>query len=614
MSARRGARPDDDGGELLAGYRLIKSLGEGGMGEVWLGEMTGPGGATKQHAIKRILPGHADKPDRIARFLDEMKLAATLEHPHIVSVIRFGEEDGSYFLVMELVRGFDLKSLASRLRELALRSRPRYPGQEHGLLPPAVVVSVFQQAAEALYYAHHLHRVDGGTGVVHRDISRCNILVDRWGVARINDWGIGKALQDERAVASSTDHAYGKLLYMPPEQASGHELDARADLYAFGVAFFETLTGGRHPYADPSRPHEEPMAVFMRAVKAERGPDMAQLVPELPPRLQALLSALIQPDPGKRVPSADEIDRPCNDILRDLGTDSHAAKRFTSDLVRLVYERPDTRPEMPGMGSHDSLESEPSRSEKRLIASSAPSSSTRSSTARTAAEPAPVARTAELDVAPTPDPAYPATAVLPQVHATAPLAPLATAPTPRARSSRRLRLALFAAIATLATLLGLTATLLLLGKLGPSRTPTVTPPATTPRVGPSPASPPVEPAPPSADPTAPTTPAVEHPAEPTSPSTPQDTVPATPTEHAPLPTTPSEPPAAPPAAELGTLTVIVQPFGDVWIEGARAGSRRVTRRLAPGDYRVGGGRLGRPTETRLVHVSANQTTTVRLQL
>ncbi|CAG0984171.1 partial Tyrosine-protein kinase MasK, partial [Anaerolineae bacterium] len=488
MSARRGAQRDDDGGHELAGYRLIKSLGEGGMGEVWLGEMTGPGGATKQHALKRILPGHADKPDRVARFLDEMKLAATLEHPNIVSVIRFGEEDGSYFLVMELVRGFDLKSLASRLRELALRSRPRYPGQEQGLLPPAVVVSVFQQAAEALYYAHHLHRVDGGTGVVHRDISRCNILVDRWGVARINDWGIGKALQDERAVASSTDHAYGKLLYMPPEQAGGHELDARADLYAFGVAFFEALTGGRHPYADPSRPHEEPMAVFMRAVKAERGPDMAALVPELPPRLQALLSALIQPDPQERVPSADVVASACNDILRDLGTDAHAAKRLTSELVRLVYERPDTRPEMPGMGAHD--ESEPSRSEKRLIASSAPGRSTAGSTAPTAAEltPAPVARTAELDVAPAPDPAYPATAVLPQVHATALMpstaAPAAPAP---AGASRRLRLALFAAITTLALLLGLTASLFVLGQLGPRSPPSTTPSAT-------PATPPAAPA------------------------------------------------------------------------------------------------------------------------
>ncbi|MCC6877397.1 MAG: serine/threonine protein kinase [Sandaracinaceae bacterium] len=600
MSARRGARRDDDGGHELAGYRLIKSLGEGGMGEVWLGEITGPGGATKQHALKRILPGHADKPDRVARFLDEMKLAATLEHPNIVSVIRFGEEDGSYFLVMELVRGFDLKSLASRLRELALRSRPRYPGQEQGLLPPAVVVSVFQQAAEALYYAHHLHRVDGGTGVVHRDISRCNILVDRWGVARINDWGIGKALQDERAVASSTDHAYGKLLYMPPEQAGGHELDARADLYAFGIAFFEALTGGRHPYADPSRPHEEPMAVFMRAVKAERGPDMTELVPELPPRLQALLSALIQPDPQQRVPSADAVASACNDILRDLGTDAHAAKRLTSELVRLVYERPDTRPEMPGMGSHD--ESEPSRSEKRLIASSATGSSTGSSTARTAAEPKPVARTAELDVAPAPDPAYPATALLPQVHATAPLAPpLPSTPEPSApaSASRRLRLAFYAALATLALLLGTTATLFVMGKLGPSR---ATPP---PRQAPAPASPPA----PAAGPAAPSSPG---PSTSSAPSVPQSTVPTTPAE--PAPSGPDAPPPASPAVELGTLTVIVQPFGDVWIQGRHAGSRRVTRRLPAGDYTVGGGRLGRPTQTRLVHVSANETTTVRLQL
>ena len=212
------------------------------MAEVFLAHKEGPGGARIECAVKRILPSHADTPERIAFFLQEMKLAATLQHRNIVRVHDLGDVDGVYFLELELVRGMDLKTLCDRLRERATKHPPRYPGQERGVLPPLVVASVGMQTCEGLQYAHTCrdHESDM-SGVLHRDISNDNLMVTLDGEVKINDWGISKGLKGDKDILSKTNHAYGKLLYAPPEQLGGREIDARADLYALGISLFKLL-------------------------------------------------------------------------------------------------------------------------------------------------------------------------------------------------------------------------------------------------------------------------------------------------------------------------------------------------------------------------------------
>jgi serine/threonine protein kinase len=355
----------------FAGYLLRKLLGRGGMAEVFLAEKTGPGGVKKEVALKRILPQYADDPDRIMRFLEEMKLAVALEHRNVVHVNDFGEADGTYYLDLELVRGTDAASLCAKLAERTNSEAPRYRGQERGVLPPNIVAWIGMQVAEGLSYAHQQKRYVGDeTGVLHRDISPDNCMVDLWGEVKINDWGIAKALKGEMNIVSSTGHAYGKLLYAPPEQLKGQEIDARADLYALGVSLFELLTG-RHPYEDPMHPHEDPMAKAARVFQSARAP-IAQLAPEAPAAMQEILENLIRADRDQRAPrSAAELVRP----LKDLAGDLHDVQKQLGQLVALVYDQgPPTVAEMPGYRP-DVDDAAPSHSAKRPIQRATPDAS-----------------------------------------------------------------------------------------------------------------------------------------------------------------------------------------------------------------------------------------------
>jgi serine/threonine protein kinase len=355
----------------FAGYVIRKLLGRGGMAEVFLAEkVDAASGAKKEIALKRVLPQFAEDPERVARFLDEMRIAVQLEHANIVTVLDFGQEGGTPYLTLELVRGLDVRSLAQKLARLAGAEPPIYPGQERGILPPAVVAWVGMQAAKGLGYAHRQRRYETDeTGVIHRDIDPSNLMVDIHGEVKINDWGISKALKGDQEVLTETAHAYGKPLYAPPEQLMGKGLDATADLYALGVTLFELLTG-RHPYDDPAHPKENPWAKLGRAAKTERKP-IAELLPEAPRSMQELLEELIQGDRAKRgVGSAEEVARSLKEVCKELAGDIEEAQKQAAELVQLVYEQgPPTVLEMEGMKnpeawpeSHRRPVSDPTRS------------------------------------------------------------------------------------------------------------------------------------------------------------------------------------------------------------------------------------------------------------
>ncbi|HEY3358815.1 MAG TPA: serine/threonine-protein kinase, partial [Polyangia bacterium] len=267
-------------GAVLAGYRLEERIGIGGMAEVFRAQRVGPGGFAKQVAVKRVLPDLARDPHFVRMFLDEARLAAQLSSPGLVQVFDFGAEDGTYYLVMELVDGVDLAALLAA----------------GGPLAPALAVHVGRRLAGALADLHRA--VDGAgqpLGIVHRDVTPGNILLGRDGHLKLGDFGVAKA----RARTARTERGAlkGKLGYLAPEVVRGDEVDARTDVYGVGLVLFEALTGERYLAADDE-------AGLWRAAghPAFRAP--SALRPELTPALDEVVRRALAPAPERRYPTA----------------------------------------------------------------------------------------------------------------------------------------------------------------------------------------------------------------------------------------------------------------------------------------------------------------------
>jgi len=210
------------------GYEIGARLGIGGMAEVFRATVRGAAGFTRTVALKRVLAGFSELPQFAAMFIEEARIAMRLVHENIVSVGDFNQdEDGRFYLVMELVDGKDLAALI-----------------ETGKLPPTVAVFIAIKMLRGLGYAHELPMPATNTrGVIHRDISPHNVLASWQGAIKVSDFGIAKARDADGAVRSLL--LKGKPAYMSPEQANGEPLDPRSDLFAVGVVLWEMLTGQR---------------------------------------------------------------------------------------------------------------------------------------------------------------------------------------------------------------------------------------------------------------------------------------------------------------------------------------------------------------------------------
>jgi tRNA A-37 threonylcarbamoyl transferase component Bud32 len=210
-------------------YRLIRKLGEGGMGEVYLAEHQL---LKRPCALKLIKAEAGADPIALARFEREVRSAARLAHPNTIEIFDYGHtDDGTFYYVMEYLEGMSLADLVN----------------EAGPLPPGRIIYLFRQACAGLAEAHEL-------GLVHRDLKPANLFVAVRGgesdVAKVLDYGLVKVTKDSGAVELSSDMAIsGTPMYMAPEQAVGdRSLDARADIYALGAMLYYALTG-RPPFA-----------------------------------------------------------------------------------------------------------------------------------------------------------------------------------------------------------------------------------------------------------------------------------------------------------------------------------------------------------------------------
>lgn len=337
----------------IGGYTLRYKIGAGGMSEVWYAEKEGPGGAIKPCVIKIILPHLSDNEKRVRRFLEEGRLSSQLSHPNVVAVSDFGVERGMYFLVLEHVRGLDLGRLRAQLAEHAASHPPPAPSPEmpawerelcewhpyllRGVFPPVFVAWIGMKAATALEYIHKTEIRDGDrtiVGLVHRDISDCNIMLDRVGRLVVMDLGIAKAMSDGQK-ASATGTAWGKLAYSPAEPLAGQEIDPSADLYALGITLF-ILLAGRHPFCDPKLPHEHPLNRAVRMARDER-PPIRELLPDVPVALADVLEGLIQAKAERRAPrdAAALADR-LHEIIDELGSDLLRLEKQAAALVQRV--------------------------------------------------------------------------------------------------------------------------------------------------------------------------------------------------------------------------------------------------------------------------------------
>src|SRR6266516_2456539 len=260
---------------LAQRYRLDRSLGNGGMGEVFEAtDLT----LHRSVAVKLMSPSLVqDEPAR-ARFLREARALAQVNSPNVVAVYDAGEDAERPYLVMELVEGTTL--------ELELRRT--------GHLEPARAVAIATGMASGLAAAHE-------RGIVHRDVETSNVFLTPSDAAKIGDFGIAR-LERPDATLTLTGQTFGSPPYMAPEQATGGKVDARADLYSLGCVLFQMLVG-RRPFSG-----DDAVSLVYQHVHSTP-PRVDSLVPAVPAELGALVASLMAKDPDDRPASAEEVRR-----------------------------------------------------------------------------------------------------------------------------------------------------------------------------------------------------------------------------------------------------------------------------------------------------------------
>jgi serine/threonine protein kinase len=267
-------------------YDLLSTLGRGGMGCVYRARLEGPGGASKQVALKLIHAHLSENKEFILMFLDEMRVAMAMEHRNIVQTFDAGRVEDRYYLVMELVGGLSLRELINKQAG-------------SGGIPLDIALFIAMEVSAALAYAHRFRpeSADQPAGVVHRDVSPGNILLSLEGDVKLADFGVAKAAG--RLSVTMPDLIKGKLSYMAPEQARG-QVEARSDIFALGAVLYELACGTR---IRKSSTLDEVRAGGRTPVPPSR------FKPEIAESLDELILRCLHSKPAERFANADELRR-----------------------------------------------------------------------------------------------------------------------------------------------------------------------------------------------------------------------------------------------------------------------------------------------------------------
>src|SRR6266496_3274222 len=264
-------------GKNLGHYHVLSLLGSGGMGEVYLAEDT----RLKRQVALRLLPAELTaNRDRLRRFEQEARAASALNHPNIITIHEIGESGQWHYLVTELING---ETLRERLKQ--------------GRMEWSTALEIAIQVASALVAAHK-------AGIVHRDIKPENIMLRRDALVKVLDFGLVKLTEPSMTslspdastmaqVNTETGVVMGTARYMSPEQARGQKVDARTDIFSFGVVFYEMITG-RAPFEG------ETASDVVAAILKTEPPLLIDNAPEVPHELQHIISRALRKDPEQR--------------------------------------------------------------------------------------------------------------------------------------------------------------------------------------------------------------------------------------------------------------------------------------------------------------------------
>jgi serine/threonine protein kinase len=260
-------------GTTVAGCRLERKVGSGGMGKVYLARHLT---LQKVVAVKILRSDLPSDQSAVDRFLLEAQAAARLEHPRIVPIHDAGQEGGTYYIVMQYVDG---ESLAARLRR-------------EKRLPPAKALRIFRAVAEAIAFAH-------ARGVIHRDIKPDNILLGAGGEVKLADFGLARILQFDSNL-SRTGDIMGTPNFMSPEQALGKRADHRTDIYSLGATLYNLATG------EPPFKAQSAISVIMKVIREPLRPPHT-LAGRVPRPLSELIVSMMQKQPSRRPKSMKEV-------------------------------------------------------------------------------------------------------------------------------------------------------------------------------------------------------------------------------------------------------------------------------------------------------------------
>jgi serine/threonine-protein kinase len=282
-------------------YTLIQRIGAGGMAEVFHAIATGPEGFQRSLVVKRMLPHLCADPAFVRMFIDEAKVSALLSHPNLVQIYEFGRIEDTFFIAMEYVHG---KTLSAINAALTNASRT---------MPVAASVEIARQVCRGLQYAHSLHASDGKSlGIVHRDISPPNLIVDFHGPVKILDFGIARVADEIRDSRTQVGTLKGKVSYMAPEQLTLADVDHRADIFAVGIVLHELLTGKRL-FRSPGGDQSSGRMVLEAPI-----PLPSSLNPDVPEAVDQVVMRALTRDRDARYSSAGEMANNLDQVMVEM--------------------------------------------------------------------------------------------------------------------------------------------------------------------------------------------------------------------------------------------------------------------------------------------------------
>lgn len=286
-------------GEVIGGCQILRKIGQGGMGSVYLGEHLG----LKNKVAVKLLPPNAVNPEMVNRFYQEARSIARIDHPNVVRVQDVGEKSGRYYLVMQFIDGHTLES------EI----------QQKGSIHWIRATKIIRAIAQGLEAAHE-------EKIVHCDVKPENIMIPIKGQAKITDFGLAQDLHGPSI--SNLGKVIGTSYFMSPEQCNGIEVDLRTDIYSLGVSFYYAITGQK-PFVGFSLTE-----IMMKHLHDAPKPP-SEKVPDLPLALEQIILKMLAKDPSKRYVSMPDLIKALSSILVKKKDGEEATEIVSTSVVRL---------------------------------------------------------------------------------------------------------------------------------------------------------------------------------------------------------------------------------------------------------------------------------------